>query len=54
MLAVTRLHAPFLFSARVLSTRRGVQVKQIDFSDPQAREGFCDWKAAQVNAHVKS
>lgn len=44
----------FSFSTRVLSTRRGVQVKQIDFSDSQGRKGFCDWKAAQVNAHVKS
>ena len=43
-----------ILSARVLSTRSGVQVKQIDFSDPQGGKGSCDRKAAQVKAHVKS
>ena len=43
-----------ILSARVLSTRSGVHVKQIDFSDPQGGKGSCDRKAAQVKAHVKS
>ena len=43
-----------ILSAGVLSTRSGVQVKQIDFSDPQGGKGFCDRKSAQVKAHVKS
>ena len=43
-----------ILSARVLSARSGMQVKQIDFSDPQGGKGSCDRKAAQVKAHVKS
>lgn len=43
-----------ILSARVLSTRSGIQVRQIDFSDPQGGKGSCDRKAAQVKAHVKS
>ena len=36
-----------IVSARVLSTRSKIQVKQIDFSDPQGGKGSCDRKAAQ-------
>ena len=43
-----------ILSARVLSTRSGVQVKQVDFNDPQGGKGSCGRKAAQVKAHVKS
>jgi len=43
-----------ILSARVLSTRSGIQVRQIDFSDPQGGKGACDRKASQVKAHVKS
>lgn len=43
-----------ILSARVLSARSGMHVKQIDFSDPQGGKGSCDRKAAQVKAHVKS
>ena len=43
-----------ILSARVLSARSGIQVRQIDFSDPQGGKGTCDRKAAQVKAHVKS
>lgn len=43
-----------ILSARILSTRSKIQVKQIDFSDPQGGKGSCDRKAAQLKAHVKS
>ena len=43
-----------ILSARVLSTRSKIQVKQIDFSDPQGGKGSCDRKAAQVKTHIKS
>ena len=43
-----------ILCARVLSKRSGIQVRQIDFSDPQGGKGSCDRKAAQVKAHVKS
>ena len=34
--------------------RSGIQVRRIDFSDPQGGKGSCDRKAAQVKAHIKS
>ena len=43
-----------ILSARVLSSSSKIQVKQIDFSDPQGGKGACDRKAAQVKAHVRS
>ena len=43
-----------ILSARVLSSRSKIQVKQIDFSDPQGGKGACDRKVAQVKAHVRS
>lgn len=43
-----------ILSARVLSMRSGIQVRRIDFSDPQGGKGSCDRKAAQVKAHFKS
>ena len=43
-----------ILSARVLSMRSGIQVRRIDFSDPQGGKGSCDRKAAQVKAHIKS
>ena len=43
-----------ILSARVLSMRSGIQVRRIDFSDPQGGKGSCDRKAAQVKAHTKS
>ena len=43
-----------ILSALVLSSRSKIQVKQIDFSDPQGGKGACDRKVAQVKAHVRS
>ena len=43
-----------ILCAKVLSMRSGIEVRQIDFSDPQGGKGSCDRKAAQVKAHVKS
>ena len=43
-----------ILSALVLSSRSKIQVKQIDFSDPQGDKGACDRKVAQVKAHVRS
>lgn len=43
-----------ILSARVLSSRSKIQVRQIDFSDPQGGKGACDRKAAQVKAHVRN
>lgn len=46
--------AQTVLSVGVLSQRSGIQVCQIDFSDPQGGKGACDRKAAQIKAHVKS
>lgn len=46
--------AQTIFSMDVLSKRSGIQIKQVDFSDPQGGKGPCDRKAAQIKAHIKS
>ena len=38
----------------ILSKRSGIQVNDVDFSDPQGGKGSCDRKAAQIKSHVKT
>ena len=38
----------------ILSKRSGIQVNDVDFSDPQGGKGSHDRKAAQIKSHVKS
>ena len=46
--------AQTILSVDILSKRSGIQVTDVDFSDPQGGKGSCDRKAAQVKSHVKS
>ncbi len=46
--------AQTVLSVEILSKRSGVDICQIDFSDPQSGKGACDRKAAHVKSHVKS
>lgn len=46
--------AQTILSVEILSKRSGIQIKQMDFSDPQGGKGSCDRKAAQIKAHIKS
>ena len=46
--------AQTILSVDILSKRSGIQVTDVDFSDPQGGKGSCDRKAAQVKSHVQS
>ena len=46
--------AKTILSVDILSKRSGIQVNDVDFSDPQGGKGSCDRKAAQIKSHVKS
>ena len=46
--------AQTVLAVNMLSQRSGIQIEQVDFSDPQGGKGCCDRKAAQIKAHVKS
>ena len=41
--------AQIILSVDILSKRSGIQVNDVDFSDPQGGKGSCDRKAAQIN-----
>jgi hypothetical protein len=42
-----------LSACRLLSEDTGIQIKRVDFSDPQGGKGPCDRKAATIKAHVR-
>lgn len=42
-----------LSSCPKISLRTGIQIKRVDFSDPQGGKGACDRKAATVKGHVR-
>jgi len=47
-------HSVAMLSAcRLLSQETGVQIKRVDFSDPQGGKGSCDRKAATIKGHVR-
>ena len=46
--------AQTILSVDILSKRSGIQVNDVDFSDPQGGKGSCDRKAAQIKSHVKT
>lgn len=46
--------AQTILSVNILSKRSGIQVTDVNFSDPQGRKGSCDRKAAQIKSHIKS
>lgn len=42
-----------ILSCKEVSENTGIQVRQVDFSDPQGGKGACDRKAAQIKSHVR-
>ena len=43
---------PTIVSSSVIGKKAGVNLKRLDFSDPQGGKGTCDRKAATIKAHM--
>ena len=44
---------PTILAAHVIEKSTGVQIKQIDFSDPQGQKGTLDRLAARCKSHIR-
>lgn len=45
--------AAMIAACNLMKKRTGIQVRRVDFSDPQGGKGPCDRKAASIKAHVR-
>ena len=45
--------ATMLAACHVMEKHTGINVRRVDFSDPQGGKGSCDRKAATIKAHVR-
>lgn len=44
---------PTIICAGKVGKQHGVEIKRLDFSDPQGGKGACDRKAATIKAHMQ-
>lgn len=45
--------ASTLLSVHRVATKHGINLKRVDFSDPQGGKGSCDRKAARIKSHMR-